>query len=233
LRVQVAKIARDTAGEIQTRPDSFGSHDEILLGVLAAVERDSYTSQRSISRELDVALGLANAYLKRCVRKGFIKIKQVPRRRYVYYLTPQGFAEKTRLAGQYFTASFNFFRRARQQMSELMAECASRGQTRILLAGVSELAEVGTLCAYDHQVTLVAIVDPKCAGQKFCGLPVKASLAECGEFDVVIVTTLANPGATFEAMRAAYAPDRVLAPALLRVALAKAPDRAASQQAAE
>src|SRR5258708_25405695 len=103
---------------------SFGNQDEILLVVLTVVERDANTSQRGISRELDVALGLPNAYLKRCVRKGLIKIKQVPRRRYVYYLTPQGFIEKSRLAGEDFSASFNFFRRARSQMSDLMRDCS-------------------------------------------------------------------------------------------------------------
>ena len=78
----------------QESPSAGAGREDIVLGVLTAIDRDSNTSQRTISRELDVALGLANAYLKRCVRKGLIKIKQVPRRRYAYYLTPQGFAER-------------------------------------------------------------------------------------------------------------------------------------------
>src|SRR3989304_1146631 len=129
-----------TRPEISNESDSFPSGDEVMLGVLTAIERDSHTSQRTISRELGVALGLANAYLKRCVRKGLIKIKQVPRRRYAYYLTPQGFVEKSRLAGQYFSASFTFFRRARTQMSELMAESAGRGHHRVVLVGGAGLA---------------------------------------------------------------------------------------------
>ena len=132
-----------TARNIEKEPDSFGNQDEILLGVLTVVERDANTSQRGISRELDVALGLANAYLKRCVRKGLIKIKQVPRRRYAYYLTPRGFAEKSRLAGEYFSASFTFFRRARAQMSELMADCDRLNWRKIAFVGISDLAEVG------------------------------------------------------------------------------------------
>jgi hypothetical protein len=66
----------------------------MLLGVLTSVDRNSNTSQRTISRELDVALGLANADLKRCLRKGLIKIKQVPRRRYAYHLTPKCLAKR-------------------------------------------------------------------------------------------------------------------------------------------
>src|SRR5215467_15671340 len=104
-----------------------GSEDAILLGVLDAVERDPALTQRSVARELCIALGLANAYLRRCVRKGLIKVSQVPRRRYAYYLTPQGFAEKSRLTASYLAHSFSFFRQARTQCAVLFAEAAGRG----------------------------------------------------------------------------------------------------------
>ena len=45
--------------------------------------------------------------------KGLVKMSQVPLNRYAYYLTPQGFAEKSRLTAEYLSVSFNFFRRAR------------------------------------------------------------------------------------------------------------------------
>jgi DNA-binding MarR family transcriptional regulator len=207
--------------------------DEVLLGLLDAIDRDSNTSQRTISRELNVALGLANGYLKRCVRKGWIKIKQAPRRRYAYYLTPQGFAEKARLTGQYLTASFTFFRRAREQMSALLGECAANGRTRIAFAGVSEVAEVGRLCVHDHPVILVGIVDAGRAGETFYGLPVCASLAECGEVDAVIVTSLIKPEAVFKIMQTEIGPDRVLAPRLLQLFKPKKPARVVIRQAAE
>lgn len=207
--------------------------DEVLLGVLAAIDRDSNTSQRTISRELNVALGLANGLLKRCVRKGWIKIQQAPRRRYAYYLTPQGFAEKARLTGQYLSASFNFFRRAREQMSALMNECAAAGRNRIAFAGVSDLAEVGQLCVHDHPVTLVGIIDAERAGESFYGVPVHASLAECGAVDVVIVTSLTQSEAVFKAMEEEFGRGRVLAPRLLQLSSSKEPARVVTSQAAE
>ena len=207
--------------------------DEVLLGVLSAIDRDSHTSQRTLSRELNVALGLANGYLKRCVRKGWIKIKQAPRRRYAYYLTPQGFAEKARLTGQYLSASFNFFRRAREQMSELLAECAKSGRSRIVFAGVSDLAEVGRLCVHDHPVTLVGIVDPLRAAEIFYGLPVSATLAECDAFDVVIVTSLSDSEDVFKAVEKEIGRDRVLAPRLLQLSSSKISGRVVTGQAAE
>ena len=208
----MAKSARSKSKE-----GDFADNDEIMLGVLSAVEHDGNVSQRHISTELGVALGLANAYLRRCVVKGLIKIQQVPRRRYVYYLTPNGFSEKARLTGQYLSASFNFFRRARDQMSALMADCAAKGRRRIVLAGVSDLAEVAVLCAHDHEIELVAVIDPDHAGTQFRGLPVRASLSACGHVDAAIVTNLTAPEDIYNQLVAEIGVDRVLIARLLRI----------------
>src|SRR5476649_2814003 len=85
----------------------------IMLGLLDAVEQDRAQSQRLLASELGIALGLVNAYLKRCVKKGLVKVSEAPARRYAYYLTPQGFAEKSRLTMEYLSSSFSFFRQAK------------------------------------------------------------------------------------------------------------------------
>src|SRR6187549_1606185 len=82
------------------------SEAEITLGLLTAIEENSAVTQRSVASDLGIALGLANSYLKRCVRKGLVKVAQVPSRRYAYFLTPQGFAEKSRLTAEYLSHSF-------------------------------------------------------------------------------------------------------------------------------
>jgi hypothetical protein len=217
--LQIQPMARSP--KKSDNPDAFANQDEILLGVLNAVERDARTSQRSISSELGVALGLANAYLKRCVGKGWIKVSQIPPRRYAYYLTPIGFAEKARLTAEYFSYSFTFFRKAREQMSALMAQCAGNGWTRVAFAGASELAEVGTLCAHDYPVKLAGIVDEARAGGRFCGLPVAATLAELGEVDAVIVTGIPGSETIVRAMQVEMGRERVLVPALLGIAARK------------
>lgn len=210
----------DASRKTDNDSNRFASQDEIMLGVLTAIQRDSNISQRTISRELGVALGLANAYLKRCIRKGWIKVQQVPRRRYVYYITPQGFAEKSRLAAEYLSSSFTFFRRARAQMSEVFQLCADNGWRRVAFAGISEFAEVGTLCAHEFALELVGIVDPLHAEARFCGLPVRATLAECGPVDAVIVTSLVPPEVVYGDGAGEIARERVLAPYYLRMALA-------------
>jgi transcriptional antiterminator RfaH len=50
----------------------------IVLSVLILIERGSAITQRRLAGELGIAFGLANAYLRLCVRKGLVKMRQVP-----------------------------------------------------------------------------------------------------------------------------------------------------------
>ena len=103
---------------------------EITLKVLNAVHRDDAVTQRNLAKDLGVALGIANAVLKRCVEKGLVKVRHTPARRYAYYLTPQGFSEKSRLTARYLSNSLRFFREARVQFIEIFRACAAEGSQR-------------------------------------------------------------------------------------------------------
>jgi DNA-binding MarR family transcriptional regulator len=188
---------------------------EITLGMLNAVAGNAVVTQRSLARELGIALGLANAYLKRCVSKGYIKVSHVPARRYAYYLTPKGFAEKSRLTAHYLSRSFDFFRLARGQCHELFAECERRGWGKVALIGAGDLAEIAKLVAENHDVFLVGLVDPRSTA--FGRVPVARDLKALGEIDAVIVTDLQRPQTTFDTTCAVLPADRVLAPPLLHV----------------
>ena len=190
----------------------------IILGLLDAVEQDRAHSQRHLASELGIALGLVNAYLKRCMKKGLVKVRQAPARRYAYYLTPQGFAEKSRLTVEYLSYSFSFFRQAKSDCSALFRSAKSRGVESILLAGQSDLAEIAAICAMEQSVRIVGLVHNGETKEAFIGLPVFADFdAVLDHFDAVLVTDLTNAHATAEAAVTRFGPDRVLVPALLRV----------------
>lgn len=185
--------------------------DEIVLGVLDVVERDPSVTQRSVARELGIALGLANAYLRRCVRKGLIKVSEVPRRRFAYYLTPQGFAEKSRLTATYLSDSFSLFRQARSQCADLFKLAAARGQRRVALLGHGDLAEIATLIARDHPIEIVGVI---AAGGETARL--ESELA-AGSADAIVVTALTDPRGALEAALRVFGAERVYVPAILRV----------------
>ena len=86
--------------------------EALTLEILQAIEARSDVTQRHLADRMGVALGLMNSYLRRCVRKGLVKINQAPANRYLYYLTPKAFAEKSRLTAEYFAYSFSFYRTA-------------------------------------------------------------------------------------------------------------------------
>jgi DNA-binding MarR family transcriptional regulator len=196
--------------------DTGHENERIVLGLLSSVEHDGDRSQRHIAAELGIALGLVNAYLKRCVKKGLVKVHDAPARRYAYYLTPQGFAEKSRLTVQYLSNSFSFFRLAKGECASVFEAAKASGFDRLVLAGKSDLAEIAILCAVEAAVKIVAVVDPRSDVKQFVGVDVVRSYGDIREkFDAVIVTDVTRTKLSFDAAVEACGAERVLAPALL------------------
>jgi DNA-binding MarR family transcriptional regulator len=190
----------------------------IILGLLKSVEQDGGQSQRRLAAELGIALGLVNAYLKRCVSKGLVKVQNVPARRYAYYLTPKGFAEKSRLTVNYLTSSFGFFREAKADCLVMFEAGRSRGFRSVVLVGRSDLAEIAVICAMECQIEIVALVDPKSAPGHFLGVPVAASFDEVARsFDAVAITDLESTYESWDRARLRFGEGRVLLPRLLGV----------------
>ena len=196
----------------------------VLLGLLESVERDGLQTQRRRASELGVALGLVNTYLKRCITKGLVKVSEAPPRHYAYYLTPQGFAEKSRLTVDYLYFSFSLFRRARAAYSEALSAARTKGVTCVVLAGASDLAEIAIMCALNSEVEIAAVVDPKCLNQDFAGVPVFRSFDGVPDpFDLVLVTDLVSSDDTYRSVIARFGADRVFLPAFLGGPVSLAP----------
>lgn len=175
-------------------------------------------SQRALAGELGVALGLVNSYIKRCVKKGLIKVQQVPSRRYAYFLTPTGFAEKSRLTAEYLSWSFTLFRQARTQCSELFEAVAGRQWQKVALFGGSDLTEIAVLCAAEQGMTIVAIVDAGMRKPSLLGIPVVAELKLAPSLpDCAIVTGIHNAEACYELAIGYLGADRVLVPPMLSI----------------
>ena len=189
----------------------------ITLAVLDAVHENDKVTQRSLAQEVGVALGLTNAYLKRCVKKGLVKVKQAPANRYLYYLTPKGFAEKSRLTAEYLNHSLHVFRRAREQYAQALATCESEGWHRAALIGAGDLAEVAMLSAIGTKVELVAIVDRSHHSDRFAGLPVVSDLSALDRVDAVILSGMNGAQDVYEALVGRIDEERILVPELLRV----------------
>jgi DNA-binding MarR family transcriptional regulator len=168
--------------------------DSRTLEILDTVDRNKQISQRHLSRQLGVALGLANSYLKRCIRKGWVKVQQAPANRYLYYLTPTGFAEKSRLTAEYLSTSLSFYREAGNSCSRLIDQCEYNHWQRLLLCGVSDLAEIATLRAMERNITIVGIYDPTSDREQFLGKRIWKVLNEADTHDARMLTDIVQPG---------------------------------------
>lgn len=174
-------------------------------------------NQRALARKIGISVGLVNALVHRAVRKGLIKIKEVPARRYAYYLTPKGLAEKSRLVAEYLDHSLTFFRIARQDYSDVFTRCAAAGHKRIVLCGAGELAEIATLAANGLDIALVAVLDSETNHARIAGLPVLRTIDALGPDDVLVVTDGRKPQQAYDRLIASVDPGRVLAPPFLRI----------------
>jgi DNA-binding MarR family transcriptional regulator len=186
-----------------------GQRDLVLLSEL---ERDGNVTQRTLATKLGVALGLTNLYIKRLARKGFIKITTIPSHRIKYILTPQGFAEKSRLTYQYMQYSLSYYRDMRDRLRKTLAAAANDGAKRVVIYGTGELAEMAYLSLREMNLTLVGFVDDR-EVDTFLSYPVwRPNVLADWEFDAVLLADLARTADAAETLaRQQVAGDKVLA----------------------
>lgn len=159
------------------------------MKLLEAVEQDSRVTQRGLATKLGIALGLTNIYLKRLVRKGFIKCVNVQSNRISYLITPRGIAEKARLTYEFMDYSLHLYGDVRQRLRAVLQECAAADR-RVAIYGRGEAAELAYLSLKECGLEPVAVFDVE-AGEDFLGMPVRPIRQHADvAFDLMIVATL-------------------------------------------
>jgi len=175
-----------------SKPDmDIEAHRDLKL--LEAVEQDSRVTQRGLSTKLGIALGLTNIYLKRLVRKGFIKCVNVRSNRISYLITPRGIAEKARLTYEFIDYSLHLYGEVRRHLRAVLQDCAAADR-RVAIYGRGEAAELAYLSLKECGLEPVAVFDGE-GGRNFLGILVRP-IAEHEEvaFDLLIVATLERSG---------------------------------------
>jgi len=143
------------------------------LRILEEIGKKEVPSQRDIARNLNISLGLVNSFIKRLVRKGYLKITTIPSNRVKYLLTPKGAVEKTRLTYAYIQYSYQFYKDARIKLKQLFSELSEKNLKRIVFYGATDLAEIAFLSLQETPIQLVAIFDAEKAGNLFLGLKIE------------------------------------------------------------
>src|SRR6185369_14466278 len=154
-------------GYVQIMNDiSNGAPDDFkAFQLLAEVADEQPVSQRELAKRLGIALGLVNSYLKNFVAKGFIRIKNYPHNRYAYLLTPNGMAEKARLAYQHVNYFTSLYTVTRKDYLTLFRQLEEAGVKEVLFCGVDEVAEVAYLSLQETGLKLVGVMDDTRSGE--------------------------------------------------------------------
>lgn len=193
-------------------------HDDkdITLPLLQCIEESSDITQRSLAKKIGVALGVTNTYLKHCIHKGLIKIEQIPANRYLYYLTPQGFAEKSRLTAKYLSKSFQFYRKASDSCQRVCGYCKQHDWQRVVLCGVSDLAELAILVFEHAGIDVVGIYDADSEQGAFHGHVVWKQFDELPAQGVFVITALHATPTLKQQLLTLTSEDKIIIPDLLQ-----------------
>ncbi len=172
------------------------------LRALEAIAADDRITQRTLANKLGIALGLTNIYLKRLVRKGYVKCVNVQPNRLQYLLTPKGIAEKTRLTYDFMEYSLVLYGQVRQHLSQVLEPYVLGTCRRIAVYGTGEAAELAYLSVAELGLELVAVfdrVDNRQSLGRFLGQPVR-DIEDHRQvtFDLLLVATLERPASSVD-----------------------------------
>jgi DNA-binding MarR family transcriptional regulator len=174
------------------------------LQLLEEISQDSSISQRKLSSRLGVALGVTNACLKKMVKKGHIKVKGINHKRIAYYLTPQGFTEKTRLAYHFLHYTVSYYINLKKEITSKLNQIISKGHRRILFYGAGEVMEVALVCLHETNLELLGIIDdsPDKQGRKIFNYTIQSAEAiRTLRPDIILVTSIKYQDRILESLK--------------------------------
>jgi DNA-binding MarR family transcriptional regulator len=155
------------------RPTVSGTDQYRALQILDELSNNDSLTQRDLSGRMGIALGLVNSYIKNLAKKGYITVTAIPPKRYAYFLTPKGFAEKTRLTYDLLHDYTRIYREARENLKRLFHGLSAEGVKKMVFAGSDEIAEIAYLTLQETPIELVGVVDGENAGNLFFGKEIK------------------------------------------------------------
>lgn len=124
-----------------------------IINFFSLLEKKKIVSQSNLAKDVLISLGMANAILKKAISKGYVKAKTAPYKRYIYYLTKNGFKEKSRLVREYLDSSLNFFKQAKQAYLKISIDIKKKDLS-IVLVGEGDLVDICKLSLLEENLDI-------------------------------------------------------------------------------
>jgi DNA-binding MarR family transcriptional regulator len=161
-----------------------------ILRIMEEVENKDDITQRELAGKLGISIGMTNIFIKRIIKKGYMKITTIPPRRLAYIITPKGFMEKSRLTMEYLRYSLDFYRSIKTQIEERLVEIEEAGCKMVAFYGTGDICELACLFLGETGMTLGAIAEDTGTGSVFHTPVIPPEKLPEMQWDALLITTL-------------------------------------------
>lgn len=117
--------------------------------VIKQITSDGLSDQRKMAKNTGISLGLTNLIIKQLIGKGYVKAKQLNRRKIQYTLTPKGFSEQARRSYRFTLRTINTLKSMKQKIQEIIMAEYNKGRNEFVIYGNSELNDLLEITFHD------------------------------------------------------------------------------------
>ena len=138
--------------------------------LLSEIAQDSMVTQANLSKHLGIAVGSVNWYIKRLIKRGYIKVSHLDRTRLKYDLTPEGMSVFSERAMQYAKDSLKVYTSFRQKARKVISQLRSGDISKVYLEGNDEIMDIMQLTCLEAGIALEAAPEKvvlKCVDQEY------------------------------------------------------------------
>jgi len=116
--------------------------DEKITDVLTILDREDSPSQREIAKQTGFSVGLVNNLIKKCAKKGLVKIERLNSRNIKYILTPEGIRENTQKTIDYIKRSYQAISELQSKVEEITKKHISDGRDIYIIKEDDEIFSI-------------------------------------------------------------------------------------------
>ena len=139
------------------------------LEILERLEGNGHLTQRDLSKEVGIALGLVNHLLKKMVKKGWITIKNIDSKKIRYLITPEGAREKSGLLYKRVESTIHFYLDAKRVIKEKVEHLKGDGVKSVSIYGINHISEVLFIVLKELGLELTYVVGEEKEGEEWFG----------------------------------------------------------------
>lgn len=110
--------------------------------VIEILNENNNLTQRHIAQKAGISLGLTNIIIRKLVKKGFIKIKNMDKKKILYHLTPKALIEKSYRTYHYFERTMKDIIKIRDKIQQEILKKVSTDYNKIIILGNNEISEI-------------------------------------------------------------------------------------------